>query len=171
MNNSNFENKELLDLVRLSLDKLYLNDKDLFDYDLCERAIVFHFGIYLNEMVKNNTNFYNFSVDCEYNRNMEKLSKKKEIIVLGKKRLSYPDILIHKRGKNNNNKLVIEFKKWNNYNYESHEYDKAKLKALTSKDYKYKLGLFILLGKTRDRVEIDVFKNGRNVGRLPSVIL
>ena len=56
-----------------------------------------------------------------------------------------PDIILHQRGNNNHNLLVLEFKGWWNKNQ---EYDKKKIEQLVSKEgCGYKEGYTILLGK------------------------
>ena len=70
-----------------------------------------------------------------------------------------PDFVLHKRGFNSENKLVIEFKNGKNMT----QIDKYKLEALTvnKEGYGYVLGMFIKFGKQRDNVKISIFKNGR----------
>jgi hypothetical protein len=61
---------------------------------------------------------------------------------------TYPDILLHKRGSNEHNLLIIEFKTWWS---PDNSRDLIKLKDFTRPDgkYKYKCGLSIILGKDK----------------------
>lgn len=70
---------------------------------------------------------------------------------------------MHQRGCNSNNILAIEFKTYFNKNNEKN--DKLKLQALTDNNsfYKYKMGLFIELGKTRETVIILKYINGKKI--------
>ena len=70
---------------------------------------------------------------------------------------------MHQRGCNINNILAIEFKTYFNKNNEKN--DKLKLQALTDNNsfYKYKMGLFIELGKTRETVIILKYINGKKI--------
>lgn len=59
------------------------------------------------------------------------------------RKLIYPDIIVHKRGTQNNH-IVIEAKKSTNQDRLSRAYDLVKLATLVSdKDYQYKKGYFI----------------------------
>jgi hypothetical protein len=76
----------------------------------------------------------------------------------------YPDIIIHKRGTNESNILVIELKKSTNFNNKSHELDRIKLKAYTSERLKYQIGAFINLSVSenfkKEQTEIEYYENG-----------
>ncbi len=67
-----------------ALEQLYANDKYLINNDnikfwnqgrndlknyISERAVVFRFGIYFNDLVKKT--FLDYYLDCEYNRNID----------------------------------------------------------------------------------------------------
>lgn len=71
-------------------------------------------------------------------------------------------MIVHQRGSNSNNILAIEFKTYFNSN-KNGENDKLKLQALTDNDlfYRYRMGLHIKLGKTRDKVNIVKYINGK----------
>ena len=107
----------------------------------------------------------NYDVDCEYNRNILDERKYKYITNGYKKYRIFPDFILHIRGNNENNILAIEFKKKNN---KRNENDILKLNALTSSNgcYKYRLGLFIQLGKRREDVRVDIFTDGRREKRM-----
>ena len=68
------------------------------------------------------------------------------------RKLIYPDIIVHKRGTQNNN-IVIEAKKSTNHDRLSRAYDLVKLVTLVSdKDYGYKKGYFIDIPTGRNLV-------------------
>lgn len=150
----------LLKYVNKTLDILYVNENYLFENNSSERNMVFHFARYFTVLL-NNTYLKDYNVDCEYNKN--KLGYKEIMYNFDNKQHKiYPDLILHERGSNKNNILAIEFKKFNNYNKLSKEKDYYKLKALTNNhgEFKYKLGLFIILGKKRELVKIIYFVNG-----------
>ena len=64
-----------------------------------------------------------------------------------------------------NNIFAIEFKKYSNNDKEGIKNDYLKLEALTddTMHFKYKLGLFIRLGKTKEKIEIEKFINGKRI--------
>ena len=107
-------------------------DLSLLERDVNERAISHQIGCYLKN------EFSDPNVDCEYNRlgNKPKNSSDGELIL--------PDIVIHRRGVNEKNLLVIEIKKSTNRDIEP---DKKKLLDLTKIDgkFQYQLGLLLIL--------------------------
>lgn len=156
----------ILSLVNLALDDLYKNDAYLFKIDSSEGSMIFHFGRYLINHLEKNTLFDKCNVDCEYNRVpiYGKIVKKtyKEVYEDNEAHKILPDIILHERGNNNNNILVMEFKKYSNYSSKGIQHDYSKLETLTNQklNYKYQLGLFVKLGKTRKTVNIKKFING-----------
>ena len=153
---------ELILLVNLALDDLYKNEQYLLNVKANERNIVSHFSRYFINRLENNDNFNKYDVDCEYNRDVFNEKKYKEIIYDKKKHRIIPDMIVHQRGSNSNNILAIEFKTYFNSN-KNGENDKLKLQALTDNDsfYRYRMGLHIKLGKTRDKVNIVKYINGK----------
>lgn len=157
---------KLLELINKTLDVLYDKEAYIFQNDTSEKNMVFHFSRYFIDMLKD-INYNDLSVDCEYNKNALSEHKYKEIIYNYDKKSHkiYPDLILHKRGSNDSNILAIEFKKHTNHSRKAIEKDSLKLKALTSEqgEFKYKIGLFITLGKTRERVKIKKYINGKEV--------
>ena len=153
----------LMEYVNNTLDILYEREDYLFENNSSERNIVFHFAKYFFLQLSE-SKFGRYDLDCEYNRNKCDEHEYKEIKYNydNKKHIIYPDLILHKRGTNTQNILAIEFKKHTNYNKRSKENDYFKLKALTDSEseFNYKLGLFIILGATRNNVEITTFING-----------
>ena len=157
--------EKLKKIINKSLDLLYENDKYLIDnnpdgntkldklHHVGERTIVFRFAYYMQKMIEEDTDLSMHNFDCEYNRNG-----------VNKKELPsfpdgvYPDIILHNRGNNDNNLLVIEVKTyWNNNTGK----DEKKIKELMSKDgkYKFKHGVSLLIGKTREETIIKFLDN------------
>lgn len=141
------EFEELENKIDRAIKCLYKDDSFLIKNNLNERTITYRLAVYLQ------LEFPEYHVDCEYNRmvggnmNQEYITKKLELHIeeiksddTGAKSV-FPDIIIHLRGNDKNNLLVIEVKK--NYSNENNvSYDYKKLKAYT-KNLNYKLGLFI----------------------------
>lgn len=155
----------LISIVNQSLDDLYKNDEYLLKADASERNIVFHFGRYLIDNLKKNNYFDNYNVDYEYNRDTFNEKMYKAIIYDNEVHRILPDIIIHKRGSNSDNILAIEFKKYSSKYKNGKKNDYLKLAALTDckSHFKYKMGLFINLGITRQQVNIEKFTNGKHI--------
>ena len=130
--------KDAIECCKNAIREFYKKDYKLIDLQCNERSMMFRIGIYLYEHMKAHNSLNEYDLDCEYNRKGTNIKTLDEQNII-------PDILIHKRGDDNMNLLVIEIKKSDN----SIENDKEKLKKLTDTngDYKYSLGLEIVLCK------------------------
>lgn len=135
----------LLDkLLDSALDKLYEKDSYLFEYDVHERTIVFRFGHYLQNLMDATGEFQDFHLDFEYNRN----GMQPKRIPANPRNGAFPDLIIHQRGSNKYNLLVMEFKPpWNADAVD--DYKKLKQFVNASDRYNYLCGKSILLGRTR----------------------
>ena len=138
-------------LVEQALQKLYEQDSYLIvnhprgnsqDYHVSERGIVFRFGIYLQELIAT-TPFCEFNLDVEYNRNMY---EKKMLPSYANG--TFPDLILHKRGRNDGNILILEFKTW--WNSDTTD-DLKKITQFMDINgiYQYRLGACIVLGKEK----------------------
>ncbi|MCR8655843.1 hypothetical protein [Paenibacillus endoradicis] len=152
---NNIKNK-----VERVIAKISNRDHYLLKNDLNERTIAHKFATYLQE------EFNDYDVDCEYNKKVdedngskniyilkvecEKLRKKtRNEILINDEEYSkfsiYPDIIVHHRGNNDNNLLIIEIKK--STNAIDRKFDYKKLQCYTDKSpynkLHYKYGLFI----------------------------
>lgn len=126
-------------------------ERFLLEQDLNERTISHKLAEYFNFA------FSGYDVDCEYNR-MDGEKADKEYVA---KRLDltlndipsdstvFPDIIVHKRGNNNDNYLVIEIKKKKFANHlkkasdeKYSDFDKRKLLEYT-KQLNYQWGIYI----------------------------
>lgn len=160
------------------LNKL-LNDAifDLYEFDLylirhmeksgnetenihsSERSIVTKYGTYLQNRIKNSI-FENYNIDCEYNRNIGSI--KTYHSYNGEIHACCPDIIIHKRGTNDDNLLAIEVKTWWNTNTK-HDEDKLRHFTNQTSDYRYEYGLSITFGKDEDSVIMKWFQDGKEI--------
>ena len=138
--------KELLEkLIKKSLDDLYQNDQDLLKRKVAERDLTGLFAHYFRNNMKD-TAIAEYNVDCEYNRDGYGMKEIDGTLV-------YPDFILHKRGTNESNLLIIEFKTW--WNSDNRE-DIEKLKAMMSEwyRYQYQYGYSIILNQERDSVTV-----------------
>ncbi|WP_020597285.1 hypothetical protein [Spirosoma panaciterrae] len=130
----------LKSIISSSLDYLYEYDFPLIQIRGMEQSAAFRFAIYLHEEIMNFAWLSQLNLDIEYNKNGEgpKITPRREY---GTK----PDLIIHGRGHNNLNVLIIEFKHWSNTAREQNDIEK--LEDFTNQDgaYKYGLGAFIRL--------------------------
>lgn len=151
--------------VDSALAMLEEKDRFLLDHDVSERSITHKLATYLSEL------FSGYDVDCEYNSNVQSDSGKKYIYLIKEKadklgllrdsdgdseevlRNVYPDIIVHQRGVNDDNLLIVEVKKTSSQI--NSEYDHEKLARYTSSDYgnelNYRYGAFIELGVKQKR--------------------
>lgn len=155
---ASFTRGEIEQTIDECLAELFKNDLILLQNDVSERAIAHKFAEYLQDRIPM------LNVDCEYNRNVELGERaRKRLKVLKVKReaeisvgleeddclaiSTYPDIIVHRRTKNDENLLVVEVKKRNSKVSRDHDYEK--LRAFTDlgdeNPYHYKYGVFILL--------------------------
>lgn len=144
-----FSGYEIQEKVLNSIKKLFDEDIFLLKADANERSISHKLAIYLQDEF---TELKNLSVDCEYNRDMDfdpkrmddwksRCAQEVESDDVHAKTV-YPDIIVHERGNNDNNLLVIEIKKSNN---SDNGCDKEKIKNFI-KDLNYDFGVFINIG-------------------------
>ena len=149
------EQNNLKNFLEESIKEFYDKDSLLSERKGMEQACVFRIGLYLQERLKK-AKISDVVVDCEYNKNGDD-PKRTVMFVEGVR----PDLLIHKRGDNTKNLLVVEFKGWWN---KAKNRDEDKLKSLTSsKDvYHYLLGAFVRLGKENIQ-ELEYYANGEKL--------
>ena len=146
---------DILEIVVSVLDRVYANHSYLIQNQVSERSIVFWFGIYFYEAIQG-TKYSEYNLDVEYNRNLQEVKRTENY-----PRGTYPDLILHKRGCNDSNILIIEFKPWWNHEIDD---DLVKLQDFTNPDgeYKYNLGLSILIDSETPRGLI--LQNGEVVG-------
>lgn len=152
-------NIRLKNLLKKAIDEFYSKDNELIAVKGMEQACVFRIGLYLYNLMQQDSTLSQFDLDCEYNKS----NKCPKILDNAKVR---PDLIIHKRDLNNDipnqkNTLIVEFKGWWNNNLN----DIGKLKKFTDVkyDYLYPLAVWIKLGKTSNETVFRYFKNGQEV--------
>lgn len=134
----------LKELIEQSLKNLYANDIDLIKRRVSERDISYRFAHYFeNNMV--GTAVAQYDVDCEYNRDGHGIKQVNGTQV-------YPDFILHKRGSNEYNILIIEFKTW--WNPDNHaDIEKIKWMMNPQLRYQYKFGCSIIINKNAARIQ------------------
>jgi len=164
------------EIIVPAIDLLYStpNDRDLIRRNANERTIVANIYCKVNailyQMQSTNQELANLGIDVEYNRNdvnpkrvYEKCGSCQKANCFIKERnlqhtVSSPDMIIHQRGFNDNNQVIIEFKKVNNREDNERDTDKAKLIYFTcqqpfpnheNENYQYRIGFFIDLDTNR----------------------
>ncbi|MEN6393859.1 MAG: hypothetical protein ABFD53_08630 [Anaerolineaceae bacterium] len=160
----------LEEVIVPSIDLLYSTpkDRDLIQRDANERTVVANIYCKANAILYEkqtiNNDLDNLGIDIEYNRNSANPKRVYEkcgicpnegcfIKVSNLQHtVSSPDMIIHQRGSNENNQVVIEYKKASNINPQERDADKAKLIYFTcqqpfqdheNENYQYRIGFFI----------------------------
>jgi len=130
-------NKEILKkIVVEAVHRLIQKDCYLFKVNSSERSMTHRLAMYI-EVHPSFDKSYN--VDCEYNRNGE-FSKSVAWRPNSDESSVYPDIVVHRRGQDGPNLLIIEAKK----SIADIQQDVLKLKAYIN-DLDYQLGLCVVL--------------------------
>lgn len=138
--------KQITKIIEKAVDELIEKQKELLALDATERSLAHHLANYLAKRFPCDLN-----VDVEYNRHG---SDPKRLNLPHREALDYelrattvfPDIIVHKRGTNSHNILVIELKKPG----ESIDYDGRKLKAFRG-ELKYQHAAHLILGRNSGR--------------------
>jgi|MTBAKSStandDraft_2_1061841.scaffolds.fasta_scaffold87216_1 hypothetical protein len=146
------------ELVINSLKQLCDKDRHLLENDLNECSINHKLACHLQN------HFADWDIDCEYNKNADKV---KELDLPRDKvnwndteaKSVFPDIVVHKRGGDGPNLLVIEVKKSTNNSDRTHDYNK--LKAYGD-DLNYSCALFLEIGTKEKSGEWNLDWKKRN---------
>lgn len=126
-----------------------------------EQAFVFRTGLHLTNLLQN-TSYRSLDLDSEYNKNHGGIKR-----TINFPRGVRPDLIIHERDSNDQNKLIAEFKGyWRNSSQAGQRKiakDLQKLEDLTNPEdaYKYSLGVFVLIGNARP--EYKYFIDGHEI--------
>ena len=146
------------------------NEKFLLNNDFNERTITHKLSEYLQR------EYSEYNVDWEYNRmpngvmNREYVIKKLNLQIENinlddtEAKTVFPDMIVHKRGKNKHNFLVIEVKKESNpatQDKDENFKDFKKLRAFTAK-LKYKYSVYLELGKN-EITAMQFFEGGERI--------
>ena len=167
-------------ILNAALDELYEKDQKLIFNEQfegnrthchsSERSIVHKYAIYFEKLIINElSNNCEYCVDVEYNQNIDRLK-----ILTSRPNGAYPDMILHKRGTNDHNTLVAEFKTWWNKDkwmwkrkgkndkkikIKNTDEDIEKIKEFLNQEseygYDYDYGVSIILGKKREDVRIN----------------
>lgn len=154
--------------IKTAFCKLYTNDsylicnnpivrnvpEELGEHHVGERSIVFRFAHYLQCELSSSVEYSSYYVDCEYNRHIADIKD-----VGDNSKAIYPDLVVHKRGSDANNLLVIEFKAYWNDKTNELEKDINKVEFMKKPPYNYKYGLVVIIGKTMDKLGIIPVKS------------
>lgn len=135
----------LFKTLKQTLVSLYEKDQYLFNKDVHERTITSRFAHYL----ENTWFFWNYQVDCEYNRNWQRPK-------VCNKTHRYPDIIVHVRSKNTDNLLIIEAKKLPSTIGKNEDIEKIKC-FMKSEEYNYKFGCFLGFWQIIESTELIFF--------------
>ena len=157
------DNALLITLLKDAVAKCYQNDKTLIDRSM-EQASVTRICIYMYELINNDNRFNSlrsYNLDCEYNKNDEHIKETPRC-----PNGTRPDLVLHKRGQNDNNILVVEFKPRRAHNKKdasTNKYiDEVKLEDFTAHGvYNYQLGVWVKLHKRK--AKYIYFKHGQKV--------
>lgn len=148
---------ELVQLLLQSLECFYRNDSLLAERGGMEQSCVFQIGFYFQSLIDKNPKFSKLTVDCEYNKNIEKT----KINPATGNRVR-PDLIVHTRD-SSNNILVVEFKTKNNVKNCQNDFNKLKMFTKQGPgEFGYKLGVFLCLHDTFEMTlnEMMFFKDG-----------
>lgn len=149
--NKDMDFKLLEPKILKAINLFYKHDTFLIEKNINERTVTHKLAEYLQQ------EFAEYHVDCEYNRKKsdtideEYIRKTLNLTIENIKtnnteaKTVFPDIVIHKRGTNGNNLLVIEVKKASNKNKKDIDFDIAKIKGYREQ-LDYKFGLFLVIG-------------------------
>lgn len=142
----NEEQTYLVEVLRNAINAVYQEERFLLrfaqgDREGLEQAFVFRTGVHLSILL-NGIPYAALDLDSEYNKNHGK-AKTSRRFPNGLR----PDLIIHRRDSNEENKLVAEFKGWWNNDIAS---DIQKLEDLTdpNDNYHYLIGVFVRIDRT-----------------------
>jgi len=138
--------------IKHCIDLIYENDQDLFNRANFEITISAKLAQYLF------IEFKEFDVDCEYDKHIDH-QKRVENLDSNIR----PDIVIHKRGKDDNNLVYIEVKKEQNKTSRNKDFKKIIEMTKLNGEYRYKLGIFIDFYKNKEDTTIKYFINGKEI--------
>ena len=153
--------------VENALREFFCKDDDLLCRDVNERSVTHKLAEHLQRQFKG------LNVDCEYNRYGDD-DPKRLVVAPGSTQTDcveaktvYPDIIVHKRGHDCSNELVIEVKKSNGRDASC---DMDKLSGFTDHEprgkykYDYTLGLFLVFDVDNKVLEsVECFQCGKKI--------
>lgn len=154
----NEEQLELFICLKRAIHEVYNEHRLLFEnrgksVKGLEQAFAFRVGVHLSRILVD-TKYATFDLDSEYNKRDGDIK-----VTTNFGRGIRPDLLLHVRNSDRENKLAIEFKGWWNKKVEK---DHLKLCDLTDPNgqYKYLLGVFVHVGETWESTKMTCFNDG-----------
>ncbi|MBR4683319.1 MAG: hypothetical protein IKO95_00655 [Spirochaetia bacterium] len=145
-------------LLKVAVKECYERDYLLIEKSM-EQASVARIFYYMQTLINSDEKFACFreyNLDCEYNKNGQHIKSTPR-----SKNGTRPDMILHERGTNNHNFLVVEFKSENGLRRTGNN-DLIKLEDFTSQYiYNYQLGIFVKL--FREKPEYVFFKKGKQI--------
>jgi len=138
--------QQLKETLASALKQLFEDDQELLSRDVNERTLSFRLAHYLTPL------YPDHDVDCEYNRHGDAIKRlpapDPALTNDTKGKTIFPDILVHERGNDENNHILIEIKKSDNTDTAR---DIEKLRSLTApgRGYFYQYGLHLTFGENR----------------------
>lgn len=153
-------NNLLITLLKEAVQKCYANDFTLIERSM-EQACVTRICIYMHELIQNDNRFSclrRYNLDCEYNKNGDHIKETPRC-----PNGTRPDLILHKRGSNSSNLIIVEFKP-RKAHYKKHietgKYiDEVKLEDFTNQGiYNYQIGVWVKLHKRKPTY--TYYKNG-----------
>lgn len=134
--------------VVAALDELIAADHHLLQVDSSERSFTHQLAVHLSR------HFPHYHVDCEYNRDgfeVKKLQLAERAVMVDDDALDavtvFPDVIVHVRGTQESNLLVIEAKKASSA--ADHDYDICKLNAFKMQ-LGYTYAVHVVIGYDRN---------------------
>lgn len=148
--------QELKKIIEQALDQLYMENPSLITSNVNERSIAFRLGLYIENLKNKPKEYKHYDLDVEFNKNQDEFKK-----IPSKPNGAIPDLILHKRGNNWNNLLIMEIKRPKNY--KDRNSDRQKLKDFTDHcgAYQYGLGVFVILGLNRNTVSLEYYMNNQ----------
>ena len=117
-----------------ALSTLWQDDKHLLENNVHEQSITSTLACYLREPFSPE-----YNVDVEYNRDrnsIKRLSPQNEPVIV------VPDVIVHRRGDNSRNLLVIEMKK-KSPNQDGVDWDRQRIEAFCKDPFNYCFGALV----------------------------
>ncbi len=152
--------KDIEQCINRALDLLYEKDGYLIVHPgpkreghVSERGIVFRFGVYFDWLFRESISG-NYHIDTEYNRDVDEIKQSPKPDKPEELQNCYPDFIVHRRGNNGNNLLILEFKTW----WNKKQYDDEKRVEYfidSAKRYNYRYGATVLLEKQREKCVVS----------------
>ena len=132
---------EIESVVTRAIDRVIATERELLDRNVSERALTHHLARFICDEIR-----APFVVDVEYNRHLD---DPKRMVLAPRRALDdelrattvFPDIIVHVRGTDAHNLLVLEVKK----SHDDLAYDERKLRAFREQ-LQYQHAAHVILG-------------------------